>query len=386
MPVIYLDNAATTPVDPDVAAAVRPFLGQECGNPSSRHPVGVRAAEAVDRARARVARALGVRPGQVVFTAGGTEANNLAVIGVARAQRRDGRHVLVGATEHPCVRNSAQALGEEDFEVETLSLAPDGSLDVDDLERKLRPDTVLVAQMLANNELGSVYPVRQVARRVRALAPRAKLAVDAVQAFGKLDCTLDELGADCVSISSHKIHGPKGAGAVAFAEDCEVRPLIHGGGQEGGRRAGTENVPGIVGFGAAAELAEDTREETHAALAELRAFFIRRVLGIPGARIIEPGVDALTPLPSIVAILLPGVPAEVRMHHLETRGVMVSAGSACQSGRGEASPAMLAAGLDSDEALRVLRFSFSRFTTEEEVDRALAALTEVSAELDAAAR
>jgi len=386
MPLAYLDNAATTPVDPRVAAAMQPFLGPELGNPSSRHPAGVRAAEAVDRARAQVALALGTRPARVCFTAGGTEANNLAVIGVARARRNKGRHVLVGPTEHPCVKSSARALAEEGFEVETLALTPDGSLDLDHLERALRPDTVLVAQMLASNELGTVYPLHQVAQRVRARAPEAALAVDAVQGFGKLDCALDELGADCVSVSSHKIHGPKGVGAVVFAEGCEPRPLIHGGGQESGRRAGTENVPGIVGFGAAAELAELAREETHAALEELRALFVRRVLGIPGARVIEPGASTLPPLPSIAAVLLPGVPAEVRMHHLEARGVMVSAGSACQAGKNEASPAMLAAGLDAEDARSVLRFSFSRTTTEEEVDLALAALTEVSAALDAAAR
>ncbi len=378
---IYLDNAASTPVAPDVAAAIQPFLAAEFGNPSSRHPLGVRAAEAVDLARKRIGRALGAPSTGVIFTAGGTEANNLGVIGVARARTRHGSHVLVGPSEHPSVRKAALALQDEDFEVEFLRLGADGALDLADLVVKLRTDTVLVALMLANNEFGTVYPIKQVSRLVRARSPRATFFVDAVQALGKLECAPLEIGADCISISSHKIHGPKGVGAFVFAEDIEVEPLIHGGDQERGVRSGTENVPGIVGFGLAVQIAEETRAKTHAAMEERRALFIRRALAIPGARVLEPGANEIPPLPSIVAVLLPGVPAEVRMHHLEAREIMVSAGSACHAGKSDVSPAMLAAGLDIEQSRRVLRFSFSRFTTEDEVERAVAALAEVSAEL-----
>jgi len=378
---IYLDNAATTAVAPDVAAAIQPFLAAEYGNPSSRHPLGVRAAEAVDLARSRVGRALGASPAQVIFTAGGTEADNLAVIGIARARARDGKHLVVGATEHPAVRNAALALKGEDFEVDFMRLGADGTLDLDDLLTKLRTDTVLVALMLAGNELGNVYPIQQVSRLVRSRSPRAALFVDAVQAFGKLECAPLEIGADCVSVSSHKIHGPKGVGALVLAEELELEPLIHGGGQERGLRSGTENVPGIVGFGLAAELAEQTRAETHAALEERRAQLLRGVLAIPGARVLEPGVNENRPLPSIAAVLLPGAPAEVFMHHLEARGVLVSTGSACQAGKSEVSPSLLAAGLDVEQSRHVLRFSFSRFTTEDEVEQAARALVEVAAEL-----
>jgi cysteine desulfurase len=377
-----LDNAATTPIAPDVAAAMQPYLGAEFGNPSSRHPLGVRAAEAVDGARARVGRALGVRPAQVIFTSGGTEANNLGVLGLARARARHGFHVVVGPTEHPSVRNAALALLEENYEVEFLRLGADGSLDLEDLVQKLRTDTVLVALMLAGNELGNVYPIKQVSRLVRARSPRAALFVDAVQAFGKLECAPLELGADAVSVSSHKIHGPKGVGALALAEDMEIKPLLHGGGQERGVRSGTENVPGIVGFGLAAEIAEQTRAETNETMAARRALFLRRALTIPGAQVIEPGANTVAPLQSIVALLLPGVAAEVRMHHLEARGILVSAGSACQAGKDEVSPGALAAGLDVEQSRRLLRVSFSRFTTEDEVERAATALADIAQELE----
>lgn len=383
MSTIYLDNAATTQVAPDVAAAMQPYLQAEFGNPSSRHPLGVRAAEATDRARNQVARALGARQRDVIFTSGGTEANNIGVIGLARARRRHGRHVLVGPTEHPAVRNSALALLDEDFEVEFMRLTADGQLDLEHVLQTLRRDTVLVTLMLANNELGSVYPARQVSRLVQARSPQAGFFVDAVQAFGKLECSPLEIGADCISISSHKIHGPKGVGALVLGGDLELEPLVHGGGQEHGVRSGTENVPGIVGFGLAAELAEKTRDETHQSMEELRALLIRRVLDISGVRVIEPGTNGERPLPSIVTLLLPGVPAEVRMHHLEARGVMVSSGSACQEGKGRTSPALLAAGLDIEEAKHILRFSFSRFTTADEVNRAADELVAVCTELDA---
>jgi cysteine desulfurase len=198
---IYLDNAATTPLAPEVGEAMRPWLEDAFGNPSSRHALGVRAAEALDEARWSVARALGAGPEGVVFTAGGTEANNLAVLGLARAAGSG--HVLVGPTEHPSVDRAAQALADEGFDVERAALLPGGALDLDDLESKLRADTVLVAQMLANNEVGSVYPLAEVARRVRARAPRAMLHVDAVQGFGKLSVSLGELGADSVALSAH---------------------------------------------------------------------------------------------------------------------------------------------------------------------------------------
>jgi cysteine desulfurase len=379
----YLDNAATTPLDPRVLEAMTPFLGGPAGNPSARHPLGARAREAIDEARRKLARALAVEPRRVVFTSGGTEANNLAVLGIARARRARGRHVLIGATEHPSVAKAARALELEGFELELLPLGPDGGLDLAGGAARLRRDTVLVAQMLANNETGCVYPIPDLARAVRARSPEAALFVDAVQAFGKLDCSPLELGADCVSTSSHKIHGPMGVGALVFAREMELAPLTHGGGQEQGLRAGTENVAGIVGFGRAAELAEEGRAEVHARLAELRAELVAALAPLPRLRVLEPGRGAAPPLPAIAALHVPGVPAEVLLHHLERRGVYVSAGSACNAGHRTASAGLLALGLGPEEAARVLRFSFARTTTRAEVLRGARVLLEVAQELNA---
>jgi cysteine desulfurase len=312
-----------------------------------------------------------------VFTSGGTEAANLALLGLARGAR--GRYVLVGATEHSCVRECGAQLAREGFEVEAVPLASDGAIDEDALAKKLRPDTALVAQMLVNNEFGTIYPIARIASLVRARARGAKLVVDAVQALGKLDCALDELGADALVVSAHKIHGPKGAGAAIFASEPDLRPILHGGGQERGLRPGTENVAAIVGFGAAARIAESRRAAALEHLRGLRAKLVAELRELPGARVLEPGAAQL---PSIVAVMLPGAPAEVLMHHLEVRGVYVSTGSACQALSKSLSPALAALGLSGDDVRRVLRFSMAATTTLDEVDRAARALREVSRELE----
>ena len=233
---IYLDNAATTPIDPRVRAAMSPWIEGEFGNPSSRHRQGERARSAIDEARGRVARAVGAQRDDVIFTSGGTEANCLGVLGSARARRKHGRHVIVGPTEHPCVRESALALREEGFDVESARLAGDGSFDFQHLESRLRDDTVLVAQMLVQNEVGAIYPVRDVAKLVHARARNAAFHVDAVQAFGKMEFSIHELGADSLAVSSHKVHGPQGAGALITRTEIPLRPLVFGGGQERGFR------------------------------------------------------------------------------------------------------------------------------------------------------
>lgn len=381
MTAVYLDHAATTPLDPRVRAAMEPFLGERFGNPSSVHRAGVRAAEALDEARRRIARVVGARPERVVFTGGGSEANALGVLGQARARRARGTHVLVGPTEHPCVRESAARLAREGFEVETLPLDAQGALDLEAAAERLRPDTVLVAQMVVNNEFGSVYAVAELARLARARSPHAAVHLDAVQALGKLELSLPDLGVDSLALSAHKVHGPKGVGALCLADpEPRVEPLIPGGGQEGGLRAGTQNVAGAVAFGVAAELAERDRPR---AAAHMRTLRERLVAGLEalGARVLAPGANVREPSCAILAAVFAGPPAEVRLHHLDARGVAASAGSACQAGKSEISPALLAIGLSADEARRVLRFSLSRDTTAEEVERALAALDEVEREL-----
>ncbi len=378
---VYLDHAASTPLDPRVRAAMEPFLAEEFANPSSRHRAGERATGALESARRQVARAVGAEPRHVVLTSGGTESNNLAVLGLARAAR--GRHVLVGPTEHASVRGPAEALREEGFEVEFLPLDGRGDLDLDAAEGLLRPDTVLVAQMLVDNEVGTLYPVARLARRVRARAPGARLHVDAVQALGKLELSIEELGADSLAISAHKIHGPKGAGALVLARDLPLRPLVFGGAQEAGRRAGTEALPALVGLGAAAELAEAERESAARHLRELRASLLAGLARIEGLRPLAPGSARVDP---ILALEVPGPPAEVWLHHLDARGIAASAGSACQAREGRLSPTLLALGLDAERARRVLRFSLARTSTAGDVQAALAALAAVASDMGALSR
>ncbi|HED66952.1 MAG TPA: cysteine desulfurase [Planctomycetes bacterium] len=373
---IYLDHAATTPIAPEVRRGMAPMFEAEFANPSSRHGPGVRVREAIEAARARVARSISARPEQVVFTSGGTEANNLAVLGLARAGR--GKHVLVGPTEHASVREAAKALVSEGFEVETLALDERGDLDIERLVSRLRPDTVVVACMLVNNEFGTVSPIPRIAKLVRANAPNARVHVDAVQGLGKLPVSFGELGAHTLAISAHKVHGPKGTGALVVEDGTRLRPLVFGGGQERGLRTGTENAAGIVGFSIAVELAANAQRKTHAHLSELRALLADELAGLAGARLLDVGSEHS---PAIAALSLPGPPAEVWMHHLEERGVHTSVGSACQGNRGGIPPALLALGFGEEEARHILRMSFSSMTTAEEVRAGAAALRAVASGL-----
>ncbi|MCP3920493.1 MAG: cysteine desulfurase [bacterium] len=381
---IYLDNAATTPITPEVRAALAPFLDTEFGNPSSRYPLGVRAAEAIDRSRALVARASGAEPRDVYFTAGGTEANSMAVLGAARARRGkvEAARVVFGPTEHPCVRNSALALAREGFDVVQAPLDRAGALDLAGLEELLDERCVLVAQMLVNNEFGSLYPVREVSRMTRKRAPHAHVHVDAVQGLGKVDVSIDELGADTLAFSGHKLHAPKGVGALVTRGTVALEPVIYGGGQEHGVRSGTENVAGIVAFGAAASAADDHLEASQSRVRNVRAALVQELDSLDGAApvVAGPSVDF------VCAVELPGPPAEVWQHHLEARGVYTSVGSACQSNTGEVSGALRALGFDERRARQVMRFSFSRYTTEDDVERAARTLHELAPELRAATR
>ncbi len=377
---IYLDHAATTPLADEAREAMLPFLGAAWGNPSSVHRRGVAAREAVDRARAQVARAVGADPRRVVFTSGGTEANNLGLLGAARGVRSGAGAVWVGPTEHACVRAAAGALGREGLRVTRGALRADGELDLDALDRAVVPETRAVALMLVSNELGTIHPVSCVAALLRARGSRAHLHVDAVQALGKLPLSLEELGADTLALSAHKVGGPQGVGALVLARELALEPLLHGGGQEGGLRSGTENVAGIVGFGAAAERAAREQEGTLRRLGELRTQLLAGLEPIEGVHPLVVG-DPTRQQPGILALRVDGAPAEVWLHHLDARGVVVGAGSACQANKRELSPTFAAAGLDEQQARQVLRLSTAASTTPQEVERALATIDEVAREL-----
>ncbi|HPF14614.1 MAG: cysteine desulfurase [Planctomycetes bacterium] len=368
MEAIYLDNAASTPVAEAVRQRMLPFLGIECANPSTRYASGVRAAAAIEAARRKVQRVLCAQDHQVIFTAGGTEANNLAVLGAARS--RGPGSVWIGATEHASVRRPSQALAQEGHQVRTLPLDAQGGLDLERALASIGPDTTVVAHMLVNNEVGTRYAIAPFFAAVRRKAPRAHLHVDCIQGLGKLDLSLEELNADSLSISAHKVHGPKGSGALVLHRNAKITPLIHGGPHEGGLRAGTENVAGIVGLAEAVHLASEHQLAFVASAEACRHALdagLRRLAGFQARRT----TDSVA---SIVSLTVPGAPGEVWQHHLEEFGLEVGLGSACQSKSGEISPALKALGLPDRDVRQVLRISFSRTTSVQEVQALVDAL------------
>ncbi len=385
----YLDNAATTRPHAAVVAAVVEAMRGAFGNPSSPHALGLEAERAVKAAREAVAALLGAHPDQVVFTSGGTEAINTALKGIAAAYRREGRHAVTAAAEHPATLAAMRHLEEDGFEVTVLPVDGQGLVDPAAVRAALRPDTLLASFMLVNNEVGSVQPVAGIAAAVRehrqATGRPCFLHVDAVQAVGRLPVSFAQLGADLLSLSGHKFHGPKGVGALVVGEGVRFRPLLAGGGQEGGRRSGTENVPGIVGLGKAAKLAAGW---VAAGPSELRALRGRLVAGIrerfPDARLLGP--DDERAAPHIASFVFPGLPGEVAVRALGARGVYVSTGSACSTRKPDPSHVLLAMGLAPGEVRSALRFSLSPMTEEREIDTALAVLEPVVAELRALAR
>jgi len=378
---VHLDHAASTPVDERVLEAMQGWWRENYANPSSSHAAGVAASEALDEARRRVAWATGAQPDRIVFTSGATEANNLAVLGHARARKGNGRHVLVGPLDHPSSRAPALSLVEEGYEVEELQLDSNGALDLAHAEDRVRSDTILVTQMFANNEFGCIFPISELARIVRRQAPHAAIHVDSVQALGKIEIDVESLGVDSIAISGHKINGPKGAGALIRANDAVIQPIVQGGGQESGLRAGTQDVPAICGLGLAAKLAESEREHAAAHMGELLRVMKEAIADRRLGRVIEPGAPSQSLLPNILSFIVDGPPAEVFLHHLDARGVAASAGSACQSSKKSMNPALFAIELDEEEARRVLRLSIGKGTTLEEVQRGLELLDEVQNEL-----
>ncbi|TXL61210.1 cysteine desulfurase family protein [Aeromicrobium terrae] len=365
---IYLDEAATTPLKRDVLAAMGPYLGPAFGNPSSHHEVGEAARHALEQARADVAAVLGCRSSEVTFTSGGTESDNAAVKGIALAQPR-GRHVVVSAIEHPAVLESAEFLSRTGFEVTVLGVDHDGLVSADDLAGVLRDDTTLVSVQLANNEVGTIQPVADLA----ALAAERGVPfhTDAVQAAGWLDLDVGRLGVQAMSISGHKLGAPKGVGVLHVDRRTPFEPLIHGGGQESGRRSGTENVAGAVGMAAALSLASGPSDD----VAKRRDAFIERVLAdVPSAQLTG---HPTRRLPGSASFVFPGRSGESILLDLERRGIVCSSGSACAAGSDEPSHVLTAMGYDREVAQTAVRFTFGRSTSEEDLEQAAQALADV---------
>jgi cysteine desulfurase len=376
---IYLDNNATTPIDPRVRDAMLPFLGESFGNPSSPHAAGRAARDAMEKARAQVAAMLGASADSIVFTGGGTESITTAIRGALAAQPEK-RHIVTSSIEHSATKNLCRQLEREGFEVTWLRVDAGGRPDLAQYEAALRDDTALVSVIWANNETGVIFPVEEMAR----LADERRIVfhVDAVQAAGKVPIDLSRVPVHLLSLAAHKFHGPKGVGALFVRSGLGLPPLLRGGGQESGRRAGTENVPGIVGLGVAAELAMLALPVEMPRVAALRDEFEAGVRSrFPDARFHG---DPAHRLANTTNFALPGRDAQGLLAGLDRLGVACSIGSACTSGEVDASHVLRAMGVGDEEARSSLRFSFSRMNTEAEVPVALESLQQASARLSAA--
>ena len=369
---IYLDHSATTPVDPRVAAAMARALTENYGNPSSVHGFGQQARAAVDRARREVAALIGAKPNEIVFTSGGTEANNLAIRGLCEAAADHGRHIVTSAIEHPSVRGVSDALEKRGWEITRLPVYDNGIVRIEDVNAAIRPDTVLVTLMWANNEIGTIQPIREVGALIRerrgAQGGHRHLwfHTDAVQAAGRLSLNADEVGCDLLSMSAHKLYAPKGIGALYVRRGVRLAVQNVGGHQERERRAGTENVPAIVAFGEAARLA---REEIHARVSHdsaLRDRFESRVKQLIGDVVMNG--DRERRLSHLSNISFRFIEGEGLLINLDLEGVAVSTGSACSSGTLEPSPVIRALGVSNEVARGSIRFSFGKDNTEADVD------------------
>ncbi|MGA8406266.1 MAG: cysteine desulfurase family protein [Candidatus Acidiferrales bacterium] len=363
---IYLDYNATTPVAPEVLEAMLPYFRGSFGNASSIHSAGQRGRAAVDDARESVAALLGAKPSEIVFTCGGTEADNLALFGIVARGGQPRRHMITTAIEHHAVLNSAQALEKQGVAVTYVSAGHDGIVDPDDIREAIRPETMLISVMLANNEIGTIQPIEEVGRI--AAEEDVYLHCDAVQGAGKLPLDVNRLGVDLLSISAHKIYGPKGVGALYVRTGTELAPIFHGGHHERDRRPGTENVPGIVGLGKAAELAIKHLATDAARLAALRDKFESALLLIPGVHV---NGDAHHRVPNTCNLSFEAAGGEALVIALDLQGIACSTGAACSSGAVEPSHVLTAIGLSPDQARSSLRFSLGRPTTAEEIEHAV---------------
>jgi len=361
---VYLDNNATTPIDPEVFEAMRPYLVEHYGNASSIHWFGQQARTAIEAAREKVARLINARSSEVIFTSGGTESDNAAIFGIVEAARSESKHVITSSIEHHAVLHCAKALEKRGVNVSYLRAGSDGIVDPADVERAIRPDTVLISVMHANNELGTVQPLEEIGRIAR--EHDIYFHTDAVQSTGKIPVDVEKLGVDLLSLSAHKFHGPKGVGALYIRKGTILRPLLYGGHHERDRRPGTENVAGIVGLGQAAEMARLHLEETARRVGNLRDRLENGILGRIPSTVVNG--DRERRLPTTTNISFDYIEGEGFVIALDLRGVACSTGAACSSGSVEPSHVLTAIGRTADQARSSIRFSLSRFNTNEDID------------------
>ncbi|MBN1629822.1 MAG: cysteine desulfurase NifS [Thermoleophilia bacterium] len=362
--VIYLDHASTTPVDPEVVAAMLPWYSEEFGNPSTVYSLGVTAADAVQKARESVAQTIGAEPEEIYFTSGGTESDNWAILGTADAQQKKGRHLVTSTIEHHAVLETMEYLEKRGFELTKVPADSGGLVDPEDVRKAIRPDTILVSVMHANNEVGTIEPIAEIGKITREAG--VLLHVDAVQTAGKLPLDVNELGVDMLSMSAHKFYGPKGVGLMYLRNRTRISPHLHGGGQERSRRAGTHNVPGVVGMAKALELATARMADDALREAGLRDKLWASLQGSIDA--IYLNGDMTHRLPGNLNVRLDGIEGESMILMLDMEGICVSSGSACTTGSLDPSHVLLALGIPAEHAHGSLRVTLGRGTAAEDID------------------
>lgn len=369
---VYLDNSATTRCYDSVRELVGKVMCDDYGNPSSMHKKGVEAEKYVRESKETLAKLLKVQEKEIFFTSGGTESDNLALIGCARANCRAGRHLITTTIEHPAILNTMQHLESEGFRVTYLPVDRDGRVKLDALKRALCEDTILVSIMHVNNEMGAVQPIEEAAQIIKHYNPRILFHVDAVQGFGKYRIHPKRMGIDLLSISGHKIHGPKGMGVLYINEKVKIRPIVFGGEQQKNVRSGTENVPGIAGIGLAAKEIYTDFDDKIAYMRDLKQYFIDGIRKIEKT-VVHGRTDEMS-APHIISVGFAGIRSEVLLHTLEDKGIYVSAGSACASNHPAISGVLRGIGVRAEYLDSTLRFSMSEFTTKEEIDYTLKTL------------
>ena len=372
---VYFDNSATTKVFDCVRDIVVKTMTEDYGNPSAKHKKGMEAEQYVRRAAAQIAKTLKVQEKEILFTSGGTESNNMALIGTAMANHRAGKHLITTRIEHASVYNPMAWLEQQGFEVTYLGVDEQGHISLEELRKAIRPDTILVSVMHVNNEIGAIEPVEEIGAMLHEVNPSILFHVDAIQSYGKLQIRPKKAQIDLLSASGHKIHGPKGVGFLYIDQRVKIHPLIYGGGQQRDLRSGTENVPGIAGLGAAAEEIYRNHEEKMERLIGIKDYFISRIGEIPEAVVNSlPGKEGA---PQIVSVSFSGVRSEVLLHALEDKGIYVSSGSACSSNHPAISGTLKAVGVKRELLDSTLRFSFGMFNTREEADYTIDMLKEL---------
>lgn len=372
---VYLDNSATTRCFDEVAALMTRIMCEDYGNPSSLHRKGVEAEKYIRYAKEVIAKNLKVNKKEIIFTSGGTESDNLALRGCAYANCRSGRHLITTQIEHPAILQTMKHLEEEGFKVTYLPVDSKGCIRLEDLERAITGETILVSIMHTNNEVGSLQPIEEAGALIKRMNPRILFHVDAVQGYGKFRIYPKKMKIDLLSVSGHKIHGPKGIGFLYIDEKVKIKPILFGGGQQGGTRSGTENVPGVAGLAKAVEMIYQNLDEEVERLYELKRIFVEGVRKIDD--VIVNGHPDETGAPHVVSVSIRGVRSEVLLHALEDKGIYVSAGSACSAHKPQPSATLQAMGVDQELLGSTIRFSFSVFTTMEEVGYTLQAMYDI---------